>query len=185
MEVGWRPAADGALLNAAGEPFAMPLTTVSQVQAQREAAIVGDYWKRLGVGADIITLTPAENRDARLSATFPGFAIGDNPLAFRSAVPKFHSSGCPTEQTRWVGGNKSCYRNPDMDRVIEGLQAAIAPTEQRQLYRDLVRIAGEDLPMLPLYFNPKAAIFREGVVGVRSAGRTASDTWNVAEWDLR
>ena len=73
-----------------------------------------------------------------------------------------------------------------MDRIVEGLQGAIDPASQRQLYRDLVKWQTEELPAYPLYFNPQALIVREGVTGVKgdTTPRTAP-TWNVAEWDVR
>jgi len=76
--------------------------------------------------------------------------------------------------------------NPEFDRLLDGLQSAIAPADQRTLYSSLVRMQTEDLPVFPLYFNPQAMIFREGVVGPKgdTQPRTAP-TWNILEWDIQ
>ena len=56
----------------------------------------------------------------------------------------------------------------------------------RQLWRDLVKIESEDLPVLPVFFLIVATIFREGVTGVKGDSNPRSGaTWNVAEWDLQ
>ena len=72
-----------------------------------------------------------------------------------------------------------------MDSIVDGLQQAINPVDQQRLYRDLIKWQTEQLPVYPLYYNPQAVIFREGVTGVRgdTQPRTAP-TWNVASWDI-
>lgn len=72
-----------------------------------------------------------------------------------------------------------------MDRVADALQTAIDPREQQRLWRELVRVQSEELPLLPLYFNIQVELYRQGVAGaVGTARPEGGQTWNIAEWDL-
>ena len=63
---------------------------------------------------------------------------------------------------------------------------AIDVSDQQRWYRDYVRLLTEELPVLPLFFQIRGTIFREGVVGIKGdTNPPGSVTWNVTEWDLR
>jgi peptide/nickel transport system substrate-binding protein len=185
-EVGWRRDASGAILDARGQAATIPLATSEGAQATREQAIIADNWRALGLRVDEQVRTAAEARDNRLNSIFPGFSASAGPLTFEHIISRVHSVYCPTDQNRWSGANHGCYRNPEHDRIVDALQIAIDESEQRRHYRDLVRLATEDLPYYPLYYNPQAMILRDGVTGVKgdTKPRTAM-TWNVTEWDVR
>jgi peptide/nickel transport system substrate-binding protein len=184
-EVGWRRGPDGSFLNASGERAVIPLATSQGEQAEQEQAIIAASWRDIGLGVDQHVRTAAEARENRLNSIFPGFSASALPLTFENTSMRLHSVSCPTDP-RWVGPNHGCYRIAEMDRIIDNLQGAIDPSEQRRLYRELVKWQTEELPAYPLYFNPQALILREGVTGVKgdTNPRTAP-TWNVAEWDVR
>lgn len=184
-EVGWRPAADGTILNAAGERVVVPLATSAGEQAEQEQTIIAANWRELGLAVEQQVRTSAEARENRINSTFPGFSASAAPLTFENTTRRLLGSACPSEP-RWVGGNHGCYRSAEMDRIVDALQGAIDEREQRTLYRDLVRWQTEQLPVYPLYYNPQVTIFRDGVTGVKgdTMPRTAV-TWNVAEWDVR
>lgn len=185
-DVGWRPDASGAILDSRGQHATVPLATSEGAQALREQAIIADGWRKLGLRVEEHVRSAAEARDNRLNSVFPGYSASAGPLTFEHIVSRVHSVYCPSDQNRWSGANHGCYRNPENDRLIDALQVAIDEADQRQLYRDLVRLQTEDLPYYPLYYNPQAMIFREGVTGVKgdTKPRTAV-TWNVSEWDLQ
>jgi peptide/nickel transport system substrate-binding protein len=92
---------------------------------------------------------------------------------------------CPTEANRWSGTSLGCYTNAEMDSIIGRLEIEIDRNEQRRLWRDLVRIQSEELPVLPLYFSVVTTLFRDGVTGARGFTKPHTKaTWNVAEWDI-
>ncbi len=184
--IGWRRGGDGVYLNAAGERVSLPLWTTAGEQNEQELAIIGDNWKALGVNAEQTVLSAAQTRNNELRASFPAFDTTAVPATFENTLQRVHGPTCPTEASRWAGGNRGCYQNPDMDRVIEALTTAIEPDQQRQLYRQLVRMQSEELPVLPLYFNVQITMFRDGVLGVKGDTQPrTSVSWNVDEWDVR
>jgi peptide/nickel transport system substrate-binding protein len=185
-EAGWRRGADGNVFNAAGERAVIPLWTTQGGQWESEAAITADHWRSIGLGVDEFVIPGAQSRDPARRATFPGISSTPITFAFSSLTEQFYGRACGTEATRWAGGNRGCYQNPAADEVISGLLRSVDRTEQQRLWRELVRIHGEDLPNLPTYFYVQGTVFREGVSGIKGENRPSiSATWNVTEWDVR
>jgi peptide/nickel transport system substrate-binding protein len=185
-DVGWQRSGNGPLLTSSGDQVTLPVWASSAGNNELEVAIIGDLWKSLGINVEQVILSGAQARDGELLVNFPAFNPSAISLGFQNTLRRVNGKYCPTEQTRWVGSSLGCYQNAEMDRIIDRIQVATQPVEQRELWRSLMRIQSEDLPVLPLYFEVKAAIFREGVVGIRGDSKpVTSTTWNVGEWDLR
>jgi len=183
-EMGWRRGADGAVVNAAGERVSVGLWTTAGVE--REIAIIADAWKNLGVTVDQHVLTPAENRDDRFRVSYPSFSIATFPTSFEFTVSYLHSTGCPSEQSRWRGNNRGCYQNPENDRLVDEAKVAIGPADQQRLYREIARLRTDQLPEMPLYFVINLTVFREGISGIKGAARPRGGLgWNVMDWDVR
>lgn len=184
-EVGWRRAPDGSLVDSAGRKVTMPAWT-SSPDTEDELALIGNYWKALGLDVPQVVLTTPQRLDRRFSSQFPAFATTQASLNFRNLMFKTYGEACPTEETRWVGGNQGCYINPAFDGLVDAATVALDPNDQRRLYREIVTLQAAELPVLPLYFLVQMVLFREGVTGVK--GDTKPPTglmWNVAEWNLR
>lgn len=185
-EVGWRRGGDGPMVNAAGERVTLPLWTTQGGQWESELSITADQWRSIGLGVDEYVIPGAQSRDPVLRATFPGISSTPITFAFSSLTEQFYGQSCGTEATRWVGNNRGCYQNPAADQVVAGLLRSVDRTDQQRLWRELVRIHGEELPNLPTYFYVQGTVFREGVSGIKGENRPSiSATWNVTEWDVK
>ena len=184
--VGWQRGAGGNLVNATGAPVSIQIWTTGGQQNEQEAAIVADSWKGAGIQAEQFIVPSAQARDNRFRASYPAFTMTAVPLRFENLTNIHYGALCPTEENRFSGSNNSCYRNPAMDSITDGLRSAIAPEDQRRWYRDWVRLHTEDLPTFPLYFNVQVTLFREGVTGVKGDTKPRTTiSWNIAEWDVR
>lgn len=183
---GWRRATDGSVVGAGGERVTIPLWTTSGAQYEQEQAILGDSLRALGFGVEQHVLTPAQDRDRQFRASFPALDGSQIPVKLDTVLARLYGPNCPTQESRWAGNNRGCWQDAAMDRINDGLGTAVDPTEQRRLYGELVKSLTEKLPVLPLYFSVQVVLFREGVTGVKGDTRpSGSETWNVAEWDVR
>lgn len=186
LSAGWRRGGDGVFLDTSGERVSIPVWTTGGETGEMRLAIIGDYWKAIGVPVEQVVLGQAQTRDNRLRASFPAFDITSIPLKFQNTLRRVYGPDCPTEASRWAGGNRGCYQSAEMDRIVDALQVAIDPADQRRLYREIVKSQTEALPVLPMNFSINVTVFREGVVGVKGDTQPrTSKTWNVAEWDIR
>jgi peptide/nickel transport system substrate-binding protein len=183
---GWRRGADGLLVRSNNEKVALPLWTTGGGQSEQELAMVADSWKATGMTVEQVVLPNAQARDQALRAAFPAFEITQQGLSFENQTRRFESASCPTERGRWTGSNRGCYTTPELETAIASLQTAIEPAAQRLAYRAYIKVLTEELPVLPLWFQVRGTIFREGVTGVKGDTNPAgSITWNVREWDIQ
>lgn len=182
---GWRRAPDGTYVNTTGEPVVFPFWGGQSEAGGRETAIIHDSWKSNGIIIEPVVRPQALLQDLKFRANFPSIETTSIPLKFPGNIQRAYGALCPTEQSRWAGGNRGCYQNPEMDRIVEALGAAIDPVDQQRLYRELAKMQSEDLPIFPLYFPVNLSLLREGVVGVKGNTKPASSLmWNVSEWDI-
>jgi peptide/nickel transport system substrate-binding protein len=184
-EVGWRTTVDGGtLIDATGARVELIYETSPPLQ--RTATITAPYLRAIGLGIEELVLSPADARDVKRVISFPAIMPTNIPLTWEQNLGRLYGPRCPSEGNRYTGFNSGCYQNPEHDATIDRLFTEIDPTAQRQLWRDLVKIESEDLPVLPVFFLIVATIFREGVTGVKGDSNPRSGaTWNVAEWDVR
>lgn len=130
-------------------------------------------------------LSPGDARDVRRVVQFPTLQVSNIPLAFQHNLERLHGARCPSDANHWTGFNSGCYRNPESDRVADALRTEIDAAEQTRLWRELVRIQTEDVPVVPMFFLIVVTLFREGVTGVKGEPKPrGAQTWNVAEWDV-
>lgn len=58
------------------------------------------------------------------------------------------------------------YCNPKMDELIEAAASSADPAKREQLYKQLGELYAEEVPTLPLFWEPEFVTFRDGVEGV-------------------
>lgn len=58
------------------------------------------------------------------------------------------------------------YCNPKMDELIEAAASTADPAKREQLYKELGELYAEEVPTLPLFWEPEFVTFRNGVEGV-------------------
>ena len=157
-QVGWNKTADGGLVhNQTGERFEVivRLATAQGASAgkEKEAAIIRDNWKPLGIETIIEPIPAARAGDRQYEATVPGFSLTGNlgPRGFWTS--RTDSRIIASEADRWAGGNKAGYSNPRVDQLIDALKATIEPSTQIPLHRELLQIQMGDVALMPLYWE--------------------------------
>ncbi len=58
------------------------------------------------------------------------------------------------------------YCNPKMDELIEAAASTSDPEERARLYDELGKLYAEEVPTLPLFWEPEFVTYRDGVEGV-------------------
>ncbi len=99
--------------------------------------------------------------DGVLSGAFPAFIIGwspdfvdpDNWLAPFATLAQSPDQGVN-------------YHNPILDGLLRAAASCSDTTKRTRLYGDIGRIYAEEVPTLPLYWEPAVIAFREGVEGI-------------------
>jgi peptide/nickel transport system substrate-binding protein len=74
----------------------------------------------------------------------------------------YHSGQVPP-----VGFNRTYYRNPEVDRLIDLAGTAPSDAERLQYYREVQKLVAEDAPYIPLWYRTNIAVTRPVITGLR------------------
>ncbi len=184
-EAGFKPGADGILVNAQGERFVLDYTTTAGNRVRELVAqVIQTQLKAIGIDLAI------RNEPARVmfgetlrKRSFKGVVQfqSDPPLDW---VPytTFHSSYIPSPANNWTGTNYMGLSNPAMDTALAEAWAALDETKRAAAFRRILDIANEDLPEINLYFTTTAVLTPTWLTGVAPEGRWGNPTNWVENW---
>ena len=186
-DLGWRRGADGVLEKDGGQRFALTIRTREDV---KEALIIADNWKEIGVVGTYENQTPQELRDREARARYTGMDISRGSMPAATIIRSLASEQIPTADNRWSGSNRGGYASRAWDDLGARYLAELVEARQVQIERDLVRLLTAELPLMPLMYDPEIIVTGGGLTGVVVNTGTAHNgqimhTWNVHEWDVR
>ncbi|MBM2810323.1 MAG: hypothetical protein HW416_1082 [Chloroflexi bacterium] len=119
---GWRRAADGRLMNAAGQQVQLELR--GNQPDMTEIAFEAAGFRQLGI--DVTEYIPSEavSRSSEFKAKFPALETTARSTGDEIFIV-FDSRLWATPENRWEGSNRLHYANPALDRLIDGLASTI------------------------------------------------------------
>lgn len=99
-----------------------------------------------------------------------GFVAGEAPFFMLGWFPDF------VDPDTWLTPFASCIQSPDngvnycneeMDALLQKAASATDPTERADLYAQVGVLYAEDVPTIPLFWEPEFVSFRAGVEGIK------------------
>jgi ABC-type transport system substrate-binding protein len=182
--LGYTKGADGQFRTASGELLHLELRTTDQRLIQpRSAFSVADYWKRLGI--DVVTNNVPNQLipDREYRSTFPAFELVAGGITARStSVANWLGSSSPLPETRFVGGNRTRYRNPQLDDAITRYLTTVPLPARLAALGDVINHQTENLTMMTLFYEGNVTL-----VGPKRLTniKPARLPWDVQNWDLQ
>ena len=186
-EAGWTLGNDGFRYDAAGNRLRLRLSTTAGNKMREVAQVyLQDQWRAIGIDARI------QNEPARIffgqsmrRRTYDGAAM----YAWTQSpenVPRttVHSEAIPTEQNGWSGQNNPGWANPEVDRLIDELEAEFDPDRRLELIHGILWHYTSDVPVIPLYYRSNNSVTPANLTGYRLSATQISATDHVEHWNL-
>jgi len=99
----------------------------------------------------------------------------------------YRASEISSSETRWRGENATGWREPAFDRLVDAFNITMDPAERVPQRAQMAQLLTEELPSIPLSYNPNAHAFLSSVTGLTrtSLYTTGRVSWNVERWDIQ
>jgi peptide/nickel transport system substrate-binding protein len=181
QEAGWPKGPDGLARNASGTQLIMPMLNQSLDIDQLEAAVVADFWKAIGVTAEIARLSRLQQADQEFRSKTAGVSYNRRPLGYDTMG--WLSTNIATQENHWAGDNVNGYVNPTLDRLWPKVLGAVSPREREPLLVEALIAMTTDAVVNPTHLQPRSMAYRAGLVGPKEpwVGESAL-IWNPWEW---
>jgi peptide/nickel transport system substrate-binding protein len=168
-DAGWSRSPDGMLTAGAGERFDLTIQTIEGAQYVKEAQVIVDSWRNVGVSAELEVLPRSRQNDREYRAKFPGLAIRALQRG-NDWARKWRTEEIPQEANQWRGENRGTYSRPEIDRGSSDYLTTIDPTRRLAILGEVLKIVSEDVPSLALYHGVDVYAVRTGLRGVQPTG---------------
>jgi peptide/nickel transport system substrate-binding protein len=179
-EAGWEPGADGILRNAGGAKLDFEVRTTPEVQGTKEAQLLAEQWKRIGLDTTVFLIPRTEQRNQEYRAKFPGMTT--TSIASLEAF-YYTSDTVPYEGNNWQGTNRGGYSSPEGDRLDHLYFTTIDAQKREDVLINILTYVSEQLPYLAFYYNVDTHAVRSGLKGISSRwDRQPGITFNISDW---
>jgi ABC-type transport system substrate-binding protein len=150
----------------------------------REALVLADGWKRMGIDSTIRILSPTEQLDQLIQAQSPSLRITQYGLLTAPPFQPFNTANRATEATRWAGNNKAGYYDPEIDRLSDIYNSALDRNERNQAAIQGMKLLSENAGYLPFYYGYNVVAHRGGLIGP-SGTRQDNALWKLEQWHFQ
>jgi ABC-type transport system substrate-binding protein len=90
------------------------------------------------------------------------------------------------QETAWAGINSGAWTDPAYESLYGRWSVTLNTAQRRDVEFELLRMIMDELPLLPLYYNPLGVAVRRGVEGVgRGVPLNRGVTWDIHTWDTK
>ncbi len=172
---------DGFFSNAGGARFAPEWRATLGGDSELQLGILVDGLRKIGMDARQSLLPRPFSSEAR--HTFPtmmNWSTTDQPDGWLTA---HRLSSIPSAENRWTGSNSGGWRSPEYDALVNTFTTTLDRSQRSDLMVRMALRLGEQLPVLPLYYNLDVVAHLADLSGVRVLP-DGSIGFNIHEWEM-
>jgi peptide/nickel transport system substrate-binding protein len=181
-EVGLQKGADGFYVGPDRQPVSLEVIGRQNPTWESENAIVVEGYRRIGLNAEgrILAATLANQGETR--ATFKALQLTGSS-GFERGMGRMASSAISRPETRWQGSNYGGWSNSEYDRLWDLYNATLDASAGIKLLADMEKLQSEEVPQIPMYYQPIVTPFVTGLVGPKLRDAGGADTLTrIWEW---
>lgn len=176
VQAGWKPGKDGVMTKN-GEKLKFTLTSPRVQLHVRVGEMAVEYWKKVGIEADLEVLefnTFLSDRLLPRKFDMLGGWWVTPPTPDHS--PYYHSSGAQK------GNNVPMYKNEKVDKLLEDGQTTSDVDERISIYKEFQKIVADELPYLYLWYPQEIRARQQGLQMPDVAVRASLQ--HINEWSM-
>jgi ABC-type transport system substrate-binding protein len=124
-------------------------------------------------------------RDFR--ANYPGFEIVRQPNdLYVASVLRYHGSQSPTAENNYAGTNRTRYRNPEYNALLDRYAATIPKPDRLQVLGQILHHMSDQLNIMGLFYDTETTAVVSRLKNVTPNAKELGTTamWNVAQWEV-
>ncbi|EUB99449.1 ABC-type transporter, periplasmic subunit [Rhizobium sp. CF080] len=186
-KAGWKPGPGGICVNDKGERLSLELVSTAGNQTREQIAqVLQSQMKEVCIEIKN-NFVPLQEFNGDMARKRKFKALIMSSIDFSPSVsPRIAlgSDAVPKADNNFVGNNFSAYSSPAMDKAISELEVALDPKTTKEKWAEVQKIFSEDLPMLPLYFYPRAYVAVPDLVNFRQGTLDPLQIW-AEEWERK
>lgn len=184
--LGYARGADGMFRDAAGQPLVVQTqTSVGNALQEKSMFAVGEYLRRAGIGVEPDIVSAQARTDRARRSTRTGFEVQKQPSGV-SALPRYHGSSTPLPENNFVGNNRSRYRSPEFDALLNRYFTTIPTQEREQVLGQIIHHMTDQLNVMGLIYDADPTMMGNRLVNVEAArAPVATVAWNSHQWSVK
>lgn len=182
-EAGFSKGPDGTYASPARGRFGADLTSHPGTGNAEEISIIAYGWREAGFEVREVMYGRPQAQDAHLRAIFPGMYHNNQGLGVKELL-NHTSSAIPGEETRWIGGNRGGWSNPEYDRLADALSTTLNREERTRHVAQMARIFSEELPAISVWFAFHHWAHVAALKGPRMVAPGSQVAWTIHEWEF-
>ncbi|MEA2641887.1 MAG: peptide/nickel transport system substrate-binding protein [Chloroflexota bacterium] len=178
-QLGYTRGADGLFRDSRNELLSVEIQATGEAQNTKPSFAIANYWKQIGVDAQVAVVPIQLQNDRKYRAEFPGL----NLQGSTSGIPKIGeltSTQSRLPENNYNGRNYPRYMNQEFDGLVATLFASVPLQERGLALQRAIQWMTDQVVMYSLYYAPEATMISNRMV---NAG--FNPTWNASEWDLK
>ncbi len=187
---GWVPGADGVRAKGGLKAKIELCTTTRQVRQDTEA-LVSSYLKAVGIDSVVNAVSPNDIFASYNEATAQtpcalsksSYDVAEHafsvPLDPNANYSTYHSS-----QVEPDGGNDGFIKDPDVDRILEGVKDTVDFAKIKSLMAEWQQVYVNKTIEIPLYFRKEVYLVNPKVSNFTGNPTSQGPTWNTYDWSV-
>ncbi len=93
-----------------------------------------------------------------------------------------HSNDIPSEKNAWNGQNNPGYKNPEVDKLIDQLEAEFNAKKRAEIGRKIAEHYAKDIPVIPLYYRMNNSVIPADMKDYKLSGHLYYETLYIENW---
>jgi len=164
--LGYTKGADGTYADASGKQLVIELRTTGGDDLREKMLLATmDYWKKIGLTGNPVFVPRQQAQDMAYRATFPGLELNRNPPDERG-LPNLQFRTIPLAENDFrVTGNRSRYRNAELDGLVDKYFITIPADERMQIMGQIVKHVSDNLPILGVLYDAAPTLINRFATG--------------------